>query len=177
MDERELEALLSVEPSPEFLARVRAAAADSPMISPFRRSLPALAGMTAMAAVLIAAGITTSRTNGLPPVSIAATLAPKAPARVTPTVLPAVDARSPAPASIQRPSPGVATLAATRMPEVPEVLLAPDVVRSFNEVVANASARRFEVSPDGLQALADTAIPESVIAPTNTIASDQGALQ
>jgi hypothetical protein len=56
-------------------------------------------------------------------------------------------------------------------------MLSPDDVRSFQEVLASVGSRRFEISPEGVQALMNTAIPEIVIAPVSVLVGDQGALQ
>ena len=173
MDDRELEALLAVEPSPEFLARVRASIAEAPIAPRIPRFLPTLGAVTAVAALVTVALIPVSR-SGAPvrrPSAIPA-VSPAAAQVEVPEVTSAAEPTRPRPVS----RPAVAPLT-PRASDFPEVLVSPDVLRNFNEVVASAAARRFEISPEGMQALLDNTIPEMAIAPANSPVNDQGAPQ
>jgi hypothetical protein len=170
----EIQDLLSVEPSPEFLARVRTSIAAASIASPIPRFLAGLGGITAVAVLVVAIAVSWPGKPEQPTVA-----APPAPPAAVSSEMPAsaVQTNSPVATSVERARTRTATTLASRTSDFPEVMLSPDDVRSLQEVLVSAGARRFEVSPEGVQALMDTSIPEIVIAPVNVFMSDQGAQQ
>ena len=177
MDDRELETLLAVEPSPEFLVRVRSAITDAPIASPLRRFVPALGGVAALAVLVLAAVISVSRPNGLAPARASAPHVTAGAARIEVPLAPAVEAPPPPPTNVRRIRARAVTTVASGSSNVPEVMVSAEDVRSFHEVVASAAARRFEISPEGMQALLGNTIPDIAIAPVDSFVNDQGALQ
>jgi hypothetical protein len=169
--------LLSVEASPEFLARVRTSVAEAPIASPFSRWLPALGGVAAIALLVVVAAISLSPTSAPEPARVPPSPAPAAAIQIELPRRTTMETASPIATNVRRVSTRAETAVASRTSDFPEVILAPDAVRNFQQVVASASGRRFEVSPEGVQALMDTSIPEIVIAPVNVFGTDQGALQ
>jgi hypothetical protein len=144
--DRALERAFAVDPSPEFVARVRTNIADTTP-SPFTGWLKPAAAIGCVVALAIAAGLTRHED------------APKQ-ARVTPstTNVPrtinaaaATTALSTATAAAVVPTPRSARTAVPRTslePPLPEVIIAPEDVDGLRQFVASASEVRFVVSFD-----------------------------
>ena len=163
--DRELAAAFAVEPSPEFLARVRTRLASDPGPAP-RWRLGWFAASAAAATVAVAAVVLTSDMRSvvtLPPPAVERDARPapeRVAARVATVAPPArATARStPAPARVER---------AAGERSLPEVLVSPDEQRAFNLLVAVAQDGRMPGLPRHTEVLAgeSVAIPDVAIAP------------
>lgn len=160
--EQEIEALLSVQPSPEFVARVRSRVAEEPA-SGWRWRWPVAAVATTVAAVAIGVALwrpaeTTTRSTSATPPTSAAPPASTAPAASTapPRVAARTDNRRPVispPRDVAIVAPlnrDVARIVAapSRMIEIslPPVIIADNEIRAFATFVADRRATRFEFS-------------------------------
>ena len=143
--DREIESLVAVDPSPEFVARVRARVAEEPEPGRWRVSWM-FAAATAVAAAIVALIVwpspeVTPASNG--PVE-APRIAEAAPA-IAPSPLPA-------PRLVPERVPAVRAVAAAIERdraidiEVPEVVLADNEVKTFASLVARIRQSRFDVA-------------------------------
>jgi hypothetical protein len=172
---RKLEQLLAVELSPEFLARVRISVADAPVAGRSLKFSPLLTALAAVTAFIIASGLWYVQGDNV------GRVLPSDPVAISQATGSIEPASTPEPlAPIKRP---MTTKTARPMPRGPEVMVSLEDVKAFQQLVDVASARRFEVSPDGLppdshqQALLDIVVPEIVIAPITSFVPDEGVIQ
>lgn len=138
--EREIESLLAVEPSPEFLARVRARVAAEP--APGGWGLTWMLGV-AGAAVAIGIAVMLWPSAEVSPQSAPTFERPQVAEVVRPPAPPA----SPAVAPVRRtPTAEAAPAAAVRRIEIdlPEVVLAENEVKAYSTLVASVGQRRFD---------------------------------
>jgi hypothetical protein len=170
--DREIEAALAVEPSPEFVARVRAAvAADEP--APWWLSWKVAVGALATAAVIVIAVMASrepAATTTPAPEVLISSRAPVSPAPVV---------GAPAPLTREtRLQPRVPTAvrrhvsrAPAKQPSEPEVLVAPEYADGLNRYLASLQRSRFVIT--GTEPISDVAggvvelppSPEIAIAP------------
>jgi hypothetical protein len=166
--DREIESLLAVEPSPEFVARVRARVANEPAPGGWRASwLLAIAGAVA---VVIAAVI------AWPSGELATSADPQV---LSPSVADAIETVTPlgpfAPVHPVRRPPAIARVAvAPASPDrvididLPEVVIADNEVKTFVALVASVRQQRFDVSvpaaPDS-----DTRLEVKVLPPVEPL--------
>jgi len=141
--DREIESLLGVEPSPEFVARVRARVAKEPEPAGWRASwMFAVAG--AVAVVIVALLVWPSREPA--PRIAADAVIPQGHARLTPSppTVPQVVPQGPLRART------AVALASGRNRvieiDLPEVVIADNEVRTFATLVASIRASRFDVA-------------------------------
>ena len=195
MDDRQLDALtdsaidreirdaLAVEPSPEFLVRVRAQIANEPiaMFAPRR-----VMGLAALAAVVaLAVTVSLSRPDTLMPSS-----SPQvSESQGADSVLSAAP-EAPSPAS-ERSSPQVAPppreAATTRSPRskqsLPEVLISADDAKAFQQLIAGVREGRFELSfaedapVTGSREVTELIVPPIAIEPLNWPMAQEGVSQ
>jgi len=139
--DREIESLLSVEPSPEFVARVRARVAKEPEPAGWRASwMFAVAG--AVAVVIVALLVWPSRE---PAPRIAADgVIPQRQAPLTPLTVPQVVPQAP----LRARTAVALSSGRNRVIEIdlPEVVIADNEVRTFATLVASIRASRFDVA-------------------------------
>jgi hypothetical protein len=150
--DREIESLVAAEPSPEFLARVRARVAEEPEPRMFRASwLFAMAGaVTAVVVALIAWPAVESIPRSdvaVDPPRVAESVQPAAPTTSAPEV----------PAASRRSTPARAVAAATAGGrsidiDLPDVVIAENEVKTFAWLMASVRQSRFDavvpVAPD-----------------------------
>jgi hypothetical protein len=148
--DREIESLLAAEPSPEFLARVRARVAKEPTPNRWRASwMLAVAGAVAVAVVIVALIAWPSRE-----LAPAGPTGPALQVQRQPSLAGATETMA-APAPIQpiRRQPAKAwevAVAASRDRaidiDLPEVVIAENEVRTFASLVASVRQSRFDVA-------------------------------
>jgi hypothetical protein len=194
--DREIRAALSVDPSPEFLARVRTRIASEPVESGFRWSwVPA---GTVAALLMVAVVVSFSRQNNAADLKVGPTEvntggAPTGEAKIDiaesgpkmgitePTGADLKGTTDTAPTA----SAVVPTFRSARAKEssIPEVLISPDDVLAFQQFITAIHQRRFEIVFD--EPLAVTPSPQFseltispiTIAPLEPTAPDEGVLQ
>jgi len=143
--ERDLESLLAVDPSPEFLARVRTRVAEEPASASRRFRWHVAAAVAAVAIVVI--GVLAWRPSETAVVSVNAPIAaaPAPPTTRSPDrSVTAVD-RTPAVVSRREPAP----VAASKPPievVLPEIVVAENESRAFAGLMASIRQTRFELS-------------------------------
>lgn len=141
--EREIESLLAVEPSPEFLARVRTRVAQEPEPGGWRLSwLVAATSAVVVAAVAVmvwpSADVTPSNAPSLDPPRVAEVTEPIAPASSSVAQIRATQATRAAGATR-----GVHVEAMAI--DLPEVVLGANEVNAYTALVARIRQRRFDV--------------------------------
>jgi len=145
MLEREIEAALGVDPSPEFLPRLRARMASERLNEGWvRPGLWRWAGAgVAVAAVVISALWISDNSVPAPQEAHLTTIPPVEPARRVPEVV-ASSAESPKPARAS----GVRTVRSTRRPVEahPEVVISPNEAMALRQLVAAIAARQVEAT-------------------------------
>jgi hypothetical protein len=167
--DREIEAALAIDPSPEFLARVRTRLSSEPAPSGWR--LPWV--FAAAGAIVIAVILAMPGTNRSPRQNDVANTQNSGTARATPPIATRDSAQdivvtqdfSPAPRKLSRPSMAV---------KEPEVLIAADEARAWRRLFELVGQGRIDLSlvPEGpsataaLQPLGDLTIPPIVFEPT-----------
>ena len=147
--DREIESLLAVEPSPEFVARVRARVAEEPEPGRWWTSWT-LAVAGAVAVVILAVIAWPSRepalsvTTTLPTPRITEIIDPVTPptAKLPPTTSQIVRRESPTPTAVALARPGDRAIDI----KLPEVVIAENEVRTFATLVASVRQRRFDVA-------------------------------
>ena len=147
--DREIESLLAVEPSPEFVARVRARVAEEPEPRRWWTSWT-LAVAGAVAVVILAVTAWPSRepaasvTTAIPPPRISEIVEPVTPpiANLPPATSQAVRRETPTPIAY------AVTTSGDRVIDIdlPAVVLAENEVRTFATLVASIRQRRFDVA-------------------------------
>ena len=152
--DRKLEELLSVNPAPEFLARVRLQIADDePIADRSSRSLMAVAVSVLVVAVALWISFspndradvpTTTQTPGSPVVELRLAESSTVPV-ATKSMAPHAEADVSKPTTVQP--------AAQSMPEV---LISPSEAAAFEEFLTSAGERRFEVSAESVARLTET---------------------
>ena len=138
--DREIESMLSTEPSPEFLARVRARVAAEPEPGRWRASSWfAMAGAAAAAIVAVIAWPSPEVTPSIEPPRIAEAAPTTAPTRPAP--LP----ERGRPTAVRA---GTTTVEGDRRIDIdlPEVVIAGNEVRTFAALVASIRQSRFDVA-------------------------------
>jgi hypothetical protein len=183
--DREIRGVLAVEPSPEFVARVRTSVAAASASSRFPSLLPA---MGALAAALVLVIVT---------IVVVSFSSPDVPERVRSSVPSTPPAGAPADNAVVREPERVLAADATTVrisrrpahavramePELPEVIVSPDDIKAFHDVVSSVSGSRFAISSDAKvssadqQAFVDITVPEIVIAPVELLTGHEGVLQ
>ena len=170
--DRELQALLTVDPSPEFMARIRVAVAQQPARTFLRGWLVA---SVAAAAAVIVAGISLS-------IGRESRLVDDAPPIVTHSganiELPAAPARLPE----QPDGPIASRPLRLRQTQPPVVLVWHEETEAFQELVNDIAKGRFEVGdgpvlPQQTGVVRNVAIPPIVFDPIELSPIDQGAFQ
>jgi len=144
--EQEIEALLSVQPSPDFVARVRSRVAEEPESTGWGWRWPVAAVATAVAVAAIGVALwpsaetTTPSTSATPP-RVAARTDDRRPVITPPPDVPIV---APVNRDVAR-----VVAAPSRMIEIslPPVIIAENEIRAFATFVADRRATRFEFSP------------------------------
>lgn len=150
--DRELEAALDVDPSPEFLARVRMRVANEPAPTSWRAPWTGVAAAAAAAVVVIAVTVSNAPDDG--------PVAPRRAAAPRPTPREGVPAPAPAPRVAEsrpavRPRTRVApvvtpaavhTVAEERRP-FPEVLVSADEVRAYQMLLGIVEQQRLPPPP------------------------------
>jgi hypothetical protein len=183
--DRKMEQLLSVDPAPEFLARVRMQiAADEPMATPSSRALTAIAVAVFVTAVALWVGFTPNERADVP--TIIQTPRPRT-AELLPAESPSVPSSVAKPmnvhAQVDVSRPLIAQAAAGSMPEV---LISASDAAAFEQFVTSARERRFELSPDSVARLADMSsrtelmippIAIDVLSPIEPLAPSEGVNQ
>lgn len=142
----EIESLLAVEPSPEFVARVRAHVAQEPEPRGWRA--PWMVAVPVVAAVVIVAMIAWPSRESSP--SSGAPVQPPRVAEAVPPVetLPAASE----PQRVRRDQPAARAIAVVAAPDrgididLPEVVIADDEVKTFAALVASIRQSRFDVA-------------------------------
>jgi hypothetical protein len=145
--DREIESMLAVEPSPEFLARVRTRVAEEPEPSRWRGAwMFATAGAVAVA--IVAVMVWPSRESA--PSSSAPTDVPRIAKGVVETITPPPSSPGP---PLRRTQPAMArTIRLAAAPErgididLPEVVVAENEVRTFASLVASSRQSGFDVA-------------------------------
>lgn len=164
--ERELQAALSVSPSPDYVARVRAKIAQAPPPSPFVGWLKPAAAIACAVVLTIAATLLREDTRpqiaptkaGLKPstTNLSSTTNTPSVATVTPSPTPVAptlrSARLAAPAQSR----------ASAVEPLPEVIIAPGDVEALRQFVTSASEVRFTASFDQTPAPIPWGITETV---------------
>jgi hypothetical protein len=187
--DREIQAALSVDPSPEFLARVRTSIAHQPISPRLRGVTPA---SCALAAVLVIAVVSVSLQDPVPAdLKVSTPSAPSADLEVTtgpraPNLNPETNAGAESPAAELRIRTAKTAASASEVvptfrsaesrlaPSEPEVLISPDDAKAFEEFVAGVRDGRFEillnepVLPASFSLVAELSIPPIVIEPLDT---------
>jgi hypothetical protein len=147
--DREIESLLAVEPSPEFVARVRARVAEEPEPKRWWTSWTlAVAGAVAMAILAVIAWPSSepssSVTTTIPAPRITEIVEPVMPPTVTPppATSQAVPRQTPTPIAV------AVTTSGDRVIDIdlPAVVIAENEVRTFATLVASIRQRRFDVA-------------------------------
>jgi hypothetical protein len=143
--EQEVEALLSVEPSPDFVARVRSRVATEAASSGWGWRWPIAAVATAMALIVVVVALWRS-VDPVAPSTSAPSQRAAAPDVFGPTVIPPHDE----PVEIRAPRQRAQVVAAPpRAIELalPPVIIAENETRAYIAFVADRRATRFEFSP------------------------------
>jgi hypothetical protein len=176
MLEREIEAALGVEPSPEFLPRIRARIANERMHKGWFWSWSwRLAGAAAVVAAVAIVGLWTMR-DPAPARREAQITSPVE--TTTPSSQPALPAAAPVASSAEAPKPGSAPVvrtasSAARRPVMaqPEILVSPDESAALQQLFAAISSRRIETRalPDLASALKPPAPIEEIVLEPITI--------
>jgi hypothetical protein len=176
MLEREIEAALGVEPSPEFLPRIRARIANERMHKGWFWSWSwRLAGAAAVVAAVAIVGLWTMR-DPAPARREAQITSPVE--TTTPSSQPALPAAAPVASSAEAPKPGSAPVvrtasSAARRPVMaqPEILISPDESAALQQLFAAISSRRIETRalPDLASALKPPAPIEEIVLEPITI--------
>ena len=177
--EREIETALSVDPSPEFLVRVRTRVAAEPEPSTWRLSW-AIAAAGAMAAVIVLIVAVTRGGQTTSPASADRSLAPEKPSADTSAgVVPPVDRRE-APASIPSPLPALSASTVSAAPPAfsrtarsglavrekePEVLVSPDEAAGLRRLIAIVRDGRVDLT----SALVESTQAARALQPPNEI--------
>jgi hypothetical protein len=175
--DREIEAALGVDPSPGLIARVRATVAAQPM----RSRVPWASAIGSVCVVVVAVAVTTGmRNEGVTRLKPSSTVLKPIPIGVPiPIDPPRPD--EPTVSEVARPTemvgpieistPANAPFRDTRpSPEMPEVLVDPNQVQAFQQLVISARERRFEASfeerpPSAPWVMTELSVPPITIAP------------
>jgi len=144
---REIEAALAVDPSPEFLARVRARVAqeERPVSWPLRWQWVAGTVVTAIAALLavyVARAPEPAVSRGPEPIAV---VRPLPDAKSSTLTAPAIAERQPAPSSsgsVRTRTPVAASIGAASATAVPEVLISDEERRGFQLLLASLSKEK-----------------------------------
>jgi hypothetical protein len=139
--DREIREALAVNPSPEFLARVRTRIANEPLRVRF--PYVRLVGAVALSAfVTLAVGLSTSRRDNPTPSEPMTTEIPRPGTDIT------LDPASAANAALDERGGHGSTKSRPHMtkPESPVVLVSPDEMIAFRQLMAAVAERKFEVS-------------------------------
>jgi hypothetical protein len=141
--DREIASMLAVEPSPEFLARVRARVAEEPEPNTWRWSwVVATAGAVAVAIVTVIVWPSPESV----PASDAAVPSPRV-AEAVETIAPPPSSIAPSPRRAQPPTASARRLAAAPDRgidiDLPEVVIAENEVKTFASLVASIRQSRF----------------------------------
>ena len=183
--DRKLEQLLSVDPAPEFLARVRMQIADDEPIAA-RSSRALMAVVVSVLVVAVALWVrftpnervdvpTTAQTPELP---VAEIRRAEFPAVLSGTTKPTVSHAKPDTSKSK-----AVQLAAESMPEV---LMSPSDAAAFEQFLTSARERRFEVSADVIARLTDASprgdlaiapIAIDALSPIEPLVASEGAKQ
>lgn len=166
--DREVQAALTVDPSPEFLARVRMRVASEPAPAAWTLSWAVLAGGAAVATLVVAVVVSNAGRSGNvephddTPTNLRGAATVAAPAPVAPRVV-----RQPAserPLRVVRAEP---PRAAADAPPFPEVLISTDEVRAYEAFVAAVQQRRIPPMPaiEENRPTTSTGLPDIDIAP------------
>ena len=165
---REIQAAFAVEPSPEFVARVRTTIAETPSPSMTARLLKPAAAIACAVLVAIAVGLPREDARLEPrraeiasrPANIPATAGLKP--RTTNVLPSATNVRLP---NARLPKRAARASAIPSEPPLPEVIVAADDVESFLQVVSGARDLRFVASFDDTPVSTPWAMTELSIAP------------
>jgi hypothetical protein len=178
MIDQEIQDALKVDPSPEFLARVRTRIANEPAPSAWRWSWTVAAGAVA-ASVVVAIVLSPVREKSIvAPVTQTAAAGPKAPA-----LQPAAEELAPVAQSAERrPAPRMVIATALAVQQ-PEILLDPAETRALQRFIAGARNGRVDLAavqqstspaPMELEPVADIVIAPITIEPLAPLAGAEG---
>jgi len=174
--DRDIQAALAVDPSPQFVARVRTAIANQPVTGRFP-SRWALASVSAfMVAIAIAGGLKQGEVARLKPrpTEITAGLQPSTTNEGQATNEPTANTREAVVPTLR--SAGVKELV-FKEPAMPEVLIAPEDTQAFQQLLISVSERRFEASfdenvPPTPWEMTELTVPPITIEPLETPAAN-----
>jgi hypothetical protein len=142
--ERDLEALLAVDPSPAFLARVRTRVAEEPVLGSRRVWGQLTAAVAAMAFIVFGLVVWRPSERGVVSVNAPVAGAPAPPSRSPGPAVTAVD-RKPAVVSRREPAPVPAPKPPIEV-VLPEIVVAENESRAFAGLMASIRQTRFELS-------------------------------
>jgi hypothetical protein len=173
--DREIEAALAVDPSPQFVARVRSEAARQPVAARVPWSWAIASAGAVVVAIAVTSGIRDEEVAGLKPsltqASSPAQLATRTEVPTPTEVATPSEASSPtkmaAPTAISAPANTIEPATRTA-PEIPDVIVDPDAVQAFEQLVISARERRFEASFDNLLrtwVMTELSVPPIIIEP------------
>jgi hypothetical protein len=140
--DREIEAALAVDPSPWLIARVRARVASQPI----RRTIPWRWAIGSMCAAATAIAIVTGARD-----EEIARLKPSPTAMPSPTVV--VSPSEVVSPTVPKTAPSMRSAVSESRslvddPSIPEVIIDPEDVKAFQQLIVSTSERRFEASFD-----------------------------
>ena len=152
--DRKLEQLLSVDPAPEFLARVRMQIADDePIVARSWQALMAVAvSVLVVAAALWVSSASNEQADGPTTAQTPASPVAEFQPAESPAVPPGTTKRTTR-MTVDTSRPSTAQPTAESMPEV---LISPSEAAAFEQFLTSARERRFEVSADSVARLTDT---------------------
>lgn len=188
--DREIRTVLDVEPSPEFLARVRTRIAHQPVASRvgwswvFAGAVAVVVVLAVMVSVSRRQEVTADLKVGTTEISPAATTRTTG-AKIGITESPAADLKVGTTDTVTVAAAVVPTFRSARAEEspVPEVLISPHDARAFQGYVTSLRNRRFELAFDETPFIAETpiatalTIPPITIEPLNAKTPDEGVFQ
>lgn len=186
--DRELERALAVDPSPEYLARVRArvAAEDVGSVWPRGYWLAAVAGSSVVIALVVGMGMLTPRgpmqTGAVSQQDMRQTMTDTSGAAIAPAGDEDIAARTAEPAPLAAPARAAAASRSTR-PDLPEVIVSADELAALRLLIGRIEDGRLtaamwpEPLDSGVTQFGSLEIQPIVVAPITPIALLQGDVQ